>query len=105
MSHIDDTGIVAYIHVIKPDNGPGQQGRRNMAYSTIYDLSGNVLTDGVQSQKVCDATIATARSIAARRGTVVVEDRGTEECYRVTRGGHRQRAPKGWVPCWQQDDA
>ena len=39
-----------------------------MTYSTIYDLSsGYTITDGVQSQAVCDATINTARSIASSR--------------------------------------
>ena len=33
-----------------------------MTYSTIYDLNGHTITDGVQSQRVCDATINTARS-------------------------------------------
>lgn len=76
-----------------------------MTYSTIYDLNGNVITDGVQSQAVCDATINTARRIARDRGkSVVVEDRGTEECYRVTRGGHIWRAPKWWgAPSWEID--
>lgn len=75
-----------------------------MTYSTIYGLDGHTITDGVQSQRVCDATIQAARSIAAtRRISVVVEDRGTEECYRVTPGGHKWRAPKGWVPSWAQD--
>lgn len=78
-----------------------------MTYSTIYDMDGNTITDGVQSQRVCDATINTARSIAAdRRKSVVVEDHGTQECYRVTPGGHRWRAPKGWTaPEWDRDDA
>ena len=72
-----------------------------MTYSTIYDMQGHMITDGVQSQRVCNATINTARSIAAsRRKSVVVEDRWTEECYRVTPAGHRWRAPKGWLPCW-----
>ena len=73
-----------------------------MTYSTIYDLDGNTLTDGVQSQRVCDATLNTARAMArSRRRSVVVEDRGTEECYRVTPAGHKWRAPKGWLtPTW-----
>lgn len=77
-----------------------------MTYSTIYDMtSGHIITDGVQSQKVCDATINTARSIAAERGhSVIVEDRGTQECYRVTAGGHKWRAPKEWTPEWDQED-
>ncbi|HTE37517.1 MAG TPA: hypothetical protein VK634_19715 [Reyranella sp.] len=73
-----------------------------MTCSTIYFLDGNVATDGVQSQKACDATITTARRIAAdHRRSVVVEDRGTEECYRVTPSGRIWRAPKGWgAPSW-----
>jgi len=70
------------------------------AYSTIYDMkTAHTITDGVQSQKVCDATIQTARRIAAERGrSVIVEDRGTEECYRVTPAGHIWRAPKDYNP-------
>jgi len=76
-----------------------------MSYSTIYDLDGNVLTDGVQSQLVCDATINTARRMAAdRRRSVVVEDRGTETIYRVTPAGHIWRAPQGWgAPSWEEE--
>jgi streptogramin lyase len=76
-----------------------------MTYSTIYDMTtGCLITDGVQSQKVCDATIQTARRIAADRGhSVIVEDRGTEECYRVTPSGKIWRAPKGWTPEWVQE--
>jgi streptogramin lyase len=81
-----------------------------MSYSTIYDMrTGHVLTDGVQSQKVCDATINTARRIAREeRRSVIVEDRGTEKCYRVTPAGHTWRLPKSWrdsKPAWEQDDA
>lgn len=77
-----------------------------MTYSTIYDMvTGYAVTDGVQSQKVCDATINTALSIARDRGhSVIVEDRGTQECYRVTPAGHRWRAPTGWTPSWEQED-
>ena len=71
-------------------------------YSTIYDMrDASILTDGVQSQLVCDATIQTARRMAANLGrSVIVEDRGTRECYRVTPAGHVWRAPKGWAPGW-----
>ena len=74
--------------------------------STIYDMTtGATLTDGVQSQRVCDATINTARSMARDRGrSVIVEDWGTQECYRVTPAGHVWRKPKNWVPTWEQDD-
>ena len=74
-----------------------------MTYSTIYDLgTAEIITDGVQSQAVCDATINTARCIARRqRRSVVVEDRGTQECYRVTTGGHVWRVPASWpAPEW-----
>lgn len=76
-----------------------------MSYSTIYDMAtGYAITDGVQTQRVCDATINTARACAASRGrSVIVEDRGTEECYRVTPAGHRWRAPKGWTPVWASE--
>ncbi len=71
-----------------------------MSYSTIYDM----ITDGVQSQLVCDATIQTARRIAAERGhSVIVEDRGTQECYRVTPAGHIWRKPKWWTVEWDQE--
>lgn len=77
-----------------------------MAYSTIYDMQTAMpITDGVQSQAICDATNRTARSIAADRGSsVIVEDRGTRECYRVTPAGHRWAAPKTWPqPTWGDD--
>lgn len=76
-----------------------------MSYSTIYDMDGNTIADGIQSQRVCDATIQTAHSIAKReRMSVIVEDRGTEECYRVTPGGHIWKAPKGWIATWDSED-
>jgi hypothetical protein len=78
-----------------------------MSYSTIYDMrSGYVLTDGVQSQKVCDATINTARRIAREeRRSVIVEDRGMEEYYRVTPAGRIWKAPESWsAPSWTQED-
>lgn len=73
-----------------------------MTYSTIYSTDGDTISDGVQSQAVCNATIITARDIAAHQGrSVVVEDRGTHECYRVTPAGHKWRAPKSWpAPTW-----
>lgn len=70
-----------------------------MTYSTIYWMDGLIATDGVQSQKVCNATIATARRLARERGkSVIVEDRGTHECYRITPSGRRWQAPRSWVP-------
>lgn len=69
-----------------------------MSYSTIYDMATAMpIAEGVQSQKVCDATINTARQLAHfRKRSVIVEDRGTEECYRVTPAGHKWKAPKWW---------
>ena len=60
----------------------------------------------MQSQRACDATINTARAMArSRRRSVVVEDRGTEECYRVTPAGHKWRAPTGWLtPTWGAEE-
>lgn len=78
-----------------------------MSYSTIFDMvTAHIITDGVQSQKVCDATIIAARNLARARGrSVIVEDRGTLECYRVTPSGRRWRAPKSWpAPNWFGDD-
>jgi len=73
-----------------------------MTHSTIYDLDCDTITDGVQSQNICDATINTARRIAKDKGeTVVVEDRGTEECYCVTPSGEIEDKPEHWVPAWQ----
>src|SRR5690606_21012403 len=86
--------------------GPAHiKGETQMSYSTIYDLDGNIITDGVQSQRVCDATINAARRLAAdRKRSVVVEDRGTEECYRVTPSGLVWRAPKGWINPFEAED-
>lgn len=77
-----------------------------MFYSTIYDMkTGYAITDGVQSQRVCDATIRTARACAAsRNSSVIVEDRGTQECYRVTPAGHIWRAPEWWIASWNEED-
>jgi len=77
-----------------------------MTYSTIYDrYTGETITDGVQSQAVCNDTIRTARMIAKERGrSVIVEDRGTRECYRVTPSGRKWRAPPGWTPEWDRDE-
>ena len=70
-----------------------------MTYATIYYLdTGRIATDGVQSSKDCDAAIDTARSIArTRKRSVIVEDRSSPHCYRVTPGGHIWRAPKSWT--------
>ena len=69
-----------------------------MTYATIYDLDANTITDGVQSGLHCDAAKIEARNLARTLGrSVIVEDRGTEECYRVTSAGHIWRAPKFWV--------
>lgn len=71
--------------------------------STIYDLAtGETLTEGVQSQTMCDETIRTARNLAAERGrSVIVEDYDARECYRVTPAGHAWKAPASWArPDW-----
>jgi hypothetical protein len=76
---------------------------REMSYSTIYDMgSGYTLADGVQSQRDSDATINLAKRLASkRRRSVIVEDRGTRECYRVSPAGHIWKAPKTWAPEWE----
>ncbi len=73
--------------------------------ATIYSLHGETLTQGLQSAAVCDAALRTARDMAAsRRISVVVEDAGTREVYRVTPSGAIWRAPKGWfAPSWDLD--
>ena len=70
--------------------------------STIYSLkTGYTITEGVQSQAASNATIDTARRIAREnKASVIVEDWGTRECYRVTPAGHIWSAPKGWEPEW-----
>ena len=76
-----------------------------MSYSTIYTLDGSELTTGIQSQAVCDETVRTAAALAQDRGeSVVVEDRGTEECYCVSPVGKREAAPEGWVPEWNEPE-
>lgn len=76
-----------------------------MTHSTIYDMiTGHATTDGVQSQAICDATINTARQCAQDRGhSVIVEDRGTGECYRITPSGLRWRAPMEWRINWDRE--
>lgn len=65
---------------------------------TIYRLDGSIYTDGLQSSVRCDEAIRAARRIARDiRQSVVVEDRGSSECYRITPAGHRWRAPKAWA--------
>jgi hypothetical protein len=73
-----------------------------VTYSTIYYMDdAMVAADGVQSAMVCDEAIHSARSIARSHGrSVIVEDRGTRECYRITPSGRRWKAPKSWTPEW-----
>jgi hypothetical protein len=77
-----------------------------MSYSTIYDLNGYTLTDGVQSQLVCDATINTARRMA-RTATGAWWSRTAElrnviaSRQLVTNG---DRPPIGRAPAWQRED-
>jgi len=69
-----------------------------MSDCTIYDMqTAHIITEGLQSQAVCDATLITAREIARNRGhSVVVEDYVTGRTFRVTRNGRVRRAPAGW---------
>jgi hypothetical protein len=72
--------------------------------ANIYDLDGNRVSYGLQSSLVCDVALRTARLIAAlKRRSVIVEDRGTRECYRVTPAGLRWKAPRSWEPVWVQE--
>ncbi len=76
-----------------------------MSYATIYYLDGHIATDGVQSSTVCDAAVQMARSIArSRNRSVIVEDGGCMECYRVTPAGHIWSAPESWTPSWADDE-
>jgi len=78
-----------------------------MSRVTIYDFEeGYTITDGLQSAAVCDEAIRAARNIAHNSGrSVVVEDRGTEEFYRVTPKGRILPVPKGWgKPSWEEEE-
>ena len=101
MSALWDTQFIGL--GIGPAENNGQEAQ--MTYSTIYwATDGMVAADGLQSQAVCDETWNAARRMARVAGkSVIVEDRGTRECYRITPGGHKWRAPKWWVPEWGQD--
>lgn len=59
--------------------------------------------DAVEARSLHDAAAAILVELMAC-GAVRVEDRGTQDCYRVTRGGHKQAAPKNWTPCWDAED-
>jgi hypothetical protein len=86
---------------IGPD-GPAPKGEPTLR-STIYDLNGSVITDGVLSQRHGDDTIRTARIIASdRQRSVVVEDNGTREVYRITRKGRKWPAPADWTAPWER---
>lgn len=63
---------------------------------TIYYLhNAEIATEGLQSSRLCDEAIITARAIARECGrSVIVEDE--DECYRVTPAGHRWAAPASW---------
>jgi hypothetical protein len=78
-----------------------------MSWVTIYDFAeGYTITDGLQSDAVCDEAIRAAREIARESGcSVVVEDRGTEEFYRVTPKGKILPVPSGWgKPSWEEEE-
>jgi hypothetical protein len=75
-----------------------------MSYSTIYDMrTAHVLTDGVQSQAMCDATINTARYLAReRKHSVIVEDR---DRGMLPSSGHVWHTPHWWgAPSWEQEE-
>lgn len=68
----------------------------------IFDYkTGYLIADGLQSATISDEAIKTAREIARERGySVIVEDYGTRQLYRVTPRGRKWPAP-GW---WQEPD-
>lgn len=74
--------------------------------ATIYDMqTGDIITEGLQSALRCDDAINTARSLARHfKTSVIVEDYGTGECYRITPAGWRWRAPKGWTMTSDDDE-
>ena len=74
---------------------------------TIYDLkTSHKITRDLQAEVLSHpyrigALINTARNISSKNKTsVIVEDCGVRECYRVTPAGHIWGAPKGWKPKW-----
>jgi len=75
--------------------------------TTIYDFeTAEVLAEGLQTQAVCDETIQLARNLARELGhSVVVEDRGTKEVFRITRSGRLRPVPSGWnlLPDWDDE--
>jgi len=72
-------------------------------YSTIYDIeSGYAVSDG---EPTGHTALIVARQYARNLGhDVVVEDHGSEECYRVTAAGEREPAPADWTPSWDMED-
>jgi hypothetical protein len=75
--------------------------------AAIFDMkTGYWITQGLQSSARCDEAIRTARNIAReRKKSVIVEDYGTGECYRITPGGYRWRAPRGWIISGDENEA
>ena len=75
-------------------------------HATIYDMvSCYIIADGVEGARQRGAAIQEARQYAARIGrSVIVEDRSTRECYRVTPKGDIRPAPEDWVPCWEEGE-
>lgn len=79
-----------------------------MTTATIYSPEGDIIAAGLRSALQCDHAKQTARSIARDRGhSVIVEDAGTQQVYRVTPAGHIWRAPKSWfnAAALEQDHA
>jgi len=64
----------------------------------IYDFkTGYLITEGLQSAILSDQAIKIAREIAREQDySVIVEDHGTKEIYRITPSGRKWRPPKWW---------
>jgi hypothetical protein len=68
----------------------------------IYNIkTGHIIAGGLESAIISDRAIQAARRIACERGhSVVVEDYGKRELYRITPSGRKCCVP-GW---WQEPD-
>lgn len=78
-----------------------------MTYATIFDLDGHIAADGLQTAATsgCQEARRTAENIARRkRRSVIVEDRGTRNCYRITPSGNVWKPPTWWTPSWETDE-
>jgi len=83
------------------------EGEMTYKTTTIYDFeSAQILAEGLQMQAVCEETIQLARKMARELGhSVVVENRGTKEVYRITKTGRLRPVPSGWnlLPDWDDE--